>query len=208
MAATAAGSYALVGDAGAAGGAAATTTTFEAQRSVVHRVPPPPLQDEGRRVISRGRAEASGHEGCRGKGLGGGGGMGPGVRAAGGASASSSARSGPAGPRCAGMPEGRDARAGQRRGMHEGELRPKVRGNTGREYGGHKSRDQVREHAEGRAGWAEVRGNVGWASASARARPTGADIREWGKGGRRAWAVPRGTRGRRWGGGGWTWPAG
>ena len=62
MAATAAGSYALVGDAGAAGGAAATTTTFEAQRSVVHRVPPPPLQDEGRRVISRGRAEASGHE--------------------------------------------------------------------------------------------------------------------------------------------------
>jgi hypothetical protein len=62
LAATAAGSYALVGDAGAAGGAAATTTTFEAQRSVVHRVPPPPLQDEGRRVISRGRAEASGHE--------------------------------------------------------------------------------------------------------------------------------------------------
>ena len=62
MAATAAGSYALVGDAGAAGGAAATTTPFEAQRSVVHRVPPPPLQDEGRRVISRGRAEASGHE--------------------------------------------------------------------------------------------------------------------------------------------------
>ena len=34
LAATAAGSYALVGDAGAAGGAAATTTTFEAQRSV------------------------------------------------------------------------------------------------------------------------------------------------------------------------------
>ena len=89
------------------------------------------------------------------------GGMGPGVRAAGGASASSSARSGPAGPRCAGMPEGRDARAGQRRGMHEGELRPKVRGNTGREYGGHKSRDQVREHAEGRAGWAEVRALAG-----------------------------------------------
>ena len=62
LAANAAGSYALVGDAGAAGGAAATTTTFEAQRSVVHRVPPPPLQDEGRRVISRWRAEASGHE--------------------------------------------------------------------------------------------------------------------------------------------------
>ena len=62
MAATAAGSNTLVGDAGAAGGATATTTTFEAQRSVVHRVPPPPLQDEGRRVISRGRAEASGHE--------------------------------------------------------------------------------------------------------------------------------------------------
>jgi hypothetical protein len=133
LAATAAGSYALVGDAGAAGGAAATTTTFEAQRSVVHRVPPPPLQDEGRRVISRGRAEASGHEerGAEARDWAGGGGMGPGVRAAGGASASSSARSGPAGPRCAGMREGRDARAGQRRGMHEGGLRPKVRGNTG-----------------------------------------------------------------------------
>ena len=71
MAATAAGSYALVGDAGAAGGAAATTTSFEgeAQRAVVHRVPPPPaaplrgLQVEGRGVITRGRAEASGHEG-------------------------------------------------------------------------------------------------------------------------------------------------
>ena len=49
------------------------------------------------------------------------------------------------------MREGRDALAGQSRGMHEGGLRLKVRGNTGREYGGHKSRAQVREHAEGRA---------------------------------------------------------
>ena len=148
-----------------------------------------------------GQRRADMRSGVQRQGIGRGGGMGPGVRAAGGASASSSARSGPAGPRCAGMPEGRDARAGQRRGMHEGGLRPKVRGNTGREYGGHKSRDQVREHAEGRAGWAEVRGNVGWASASARARPTDADIREWGKGGSRTWAVPKGTREEAVGGG-------
>ncbi len=54
LAATAAGSYALVGDAEAAAGAATATTTLdsffegEAQGSVVHRVPPPPaagLQD-------------------------------------------------------------------------------------------------------------------------------------------------------------------
>ncbi len=66
MAATAACSYALVGDAVAAAGAAAGATTFEscfegeAQLSVfhpsLHRVPPPPaagLQDEGRGVHTR-----------------------------------------------------------------------------------------------------------------------------------------------------------
>ena len=78
-----------------------------------------------------GQRRADMRSGVQRREIGAGGGMGPGVRAAGGASASSSARSGPAGPRCAGMPEGRDARAGQRRGMQEGGLRPKVRGNTG-----------------------------------------------------------------------------
>jgi hypothetical protein len=92
--------------------------------------------------FTHGRAEASGHEGrCGGEGLGWGKGQGLGARAAGRASAS--ARAGPAGPRCAGMREGRDARAGpngsrcvgmregrdaragqRRAGMHEGKLRP------------------------------------------------------------------------------------
>jgi hypothetical protein len=69
--------------------------------------------------FTHGLAEVSRHEGCGGEGLGGGRGQGLGARAA------VSARAGPAGPRCAGMREGREARAGQRpAGMHEGGLRP------------------------------------------------------------------------------------
>jgi hypothetical protein len=104
LAATAAGTYALVGNVGAAGGAAAAITTFEgkAQPSVVHLVLLLPAAGAARRGEGGHHALAGrGDRTCGGvlrRGFGRGWGQGLDARAAGGASAS--ARTGPARLRC------------------------------------------------------------------------------------------------------------